>query len=270
MQTTLLIPCYNEAEGIPQLCERLRPLIQYLGGSDQLELLFVDDGSTDGTAGVIRRDASDLPFRIVAHEHNRGLGAALKTGFAAMNGEEVVTLDSDCTYDPMQTIELLKVLRSGYDVVTGSPYHPRGEVVGVDGWRLLLSKTLSRMYWVILPQRLYTYTSCFRAYRREIIPRLTARHDGFLAVTQLLVSAILQRARVAEIPACLTSRRFGRSKLRVIRVIFSHMWYLLSVAWLRVTGSSFQQLPSSNETSPTNTFTIESTYRHERHNAPAK
>ena len=145
-------------------------------------------------------------------------------------------MDSDCTYDPMDVIKLLKTLRSGYDVVTGSPYHPQGEVLNVSPWRLFLSKTLSRMYWIILPNPLYTYTSCFRAYKHGILTKLHFKSNGFLAVTEILVSAILQHAKVAEVPAKLQSRRFGTSKLKVVRVVYSHLKYLIRVLFWRVTG----------------------------------
>ena len=232
-----MIPCYNEAEGVAQLCKRLRSLVPLVGGKGKVEVIFVDDGSRDGTADRIKIEAKGLPYRIVTHIQNRGLGAALRTGFAESKGAEVVTLDSDCTYDPMQAKDLLRTLRSGYDVVTGSPYHPRGEVVGVEKWRLFMSKSLSRFYWVIVPQRLYTYTSCFRAYRGEVLTQIHATDDGFLGVTQLLVDAILQGYKVGEIPARLTRRRFGQSKIRILRVVISHLRYLLYIGYLRLSGN---------------------------------
>jgi dolichol-phosphate mannosyltransferase len=236
MKISLIIPCYNEVDGIHQLTERLRLLVPKLATDHEVEIIFVDDGSIDGTAGQIRLHASGLPYTIVAHEQNRGLGAALRTGFSVCSGDEIVTMDSDCTYDPMDVIKLLKTLRSGYDVVTGSPYHPQGEVLNVSPWRLFLSKTLSRMYWIILPNPLYTYTSCFRAYKHGILTKLHFKSNGFLAVTEILVSAILQHAKVAEVPAKLQSRRFGTSKLKVVRVVYSHLKYLIRVLFWRVTG----------------------------------
>jgi dolichol-phosphate mannosyltransferase len=233
VRTTLLIPCYNEAEGIPNLCARLRVLLDRITPDGSVEVIFVDDGSDDGTADRIRQSAAGLPFRIVAHEENRGLGAALKTGFLESRGLEVVTLDSDCTYDPTQAVYLLHALRRGYDVVTGSPYHPLGEVVHLVRWRLYLSKFLSYLYWAVLPVHLFTYTSCFRAYRRDVLTKLDAESDGFLAVTQLLVSAILKGYRVSEVPARLTSRQFGRSKIRIAAEAFAHIRYLIRIPSLR-------------------------------------
>ncbi len=220
----VLIPCFNEVEGIPQLCTRLSKVLPELG--KDTEVVFVDDGSTDGTSDLIRREAASFRHRIIVHEHNKGIGAAFKTGLSAIDADIVVTMDSDCTYDPERISELLTLLRDGNDIVTGSPYHPEGEVVGVPGWRLMLSRSLSLMYWCILPQRLYTYTSCFRAYRGTVIPKLSAESDGFLGVAQLLVSGILNGAKVAELPAKLTRRQFGQSKIKIVRVILSHLGYI--------------------------------------------
>jgi len=243
-KTSLVIPCYNEETGIPQLCERLRPLLDSLGGDGAVEIVFVDDGSTDSTAEVIAREATGLPYRVATHEQNRGLGAALHTGFAASHGEEIVVLDSDCTYDPDQVPGMLEKLRAGADVVTASPYHPQGRVEGVAGWRLLLSKGLSRLYWLVLPQRLYTYTACFRAYRREAIPDLYAPDPGFLGVTQLLVSGILAKKRVVEVPAVLTTRRFGQSKIRVVQVSWAHMRYISRILLRGIPGVSPLRRPT--------------------------
>jgi dolichol-phosphate mannosyltransferase len=84
---TLIIPCYNEAETIPHLREALRPVIEQLKGDGGVEVLFVDDGSTDGTGDLLRAIFAGWPFvRILSHPHNRGLGAALRTGFQAARG----------------------------------------------------------------------------------------------------------------------------------------------------------------------------------------
>lgn len=235
-RTSVLIPCYNESAGIPQLCERLKALRVALDHSEDLEIIFVDDGSTDGTGDVIAGCMSGIPHEVVRHASNRGIGAALRTGFYAAHGEELVTTDSDCTYDPSTIPQILNQLRSGYDVVTASPYHPQGEVVGVEAWRLLLSRALSRVYGLVLPGRLYTYTSCYRAYRRDALERMTLHNDGFLGVTELLVSGMLHGMKVGEMPVRLTRRRFGTSKIRILTVSFAHARYILQILWSRMRG----------------------------------
>jgi dolichol-phosphate mannosyltransferase len=233
-RTSVLVPCYNESASIPQLCERFKALRVVLDHSEDLEIIFVDDGSTDGTKDVIAACMNGFPHRVIRHANNRGIGAAFRTGFQAAQGEEIVTIDCDSTYDPLTIPRMLKLLRSGFDMVTASPYHPQGEVVGVEVWRLVLSKTLSRLYALVLPQRLHTYTSCYRAYRRDALANITCTSNGFLGVTELLVSAILRGVRVGEMPVRLTRRQFGLSKINVIRVSIAHAWYILHIVWFRL------------------------------------
>jgi dolichol-phosphate mannosyltransferase len=233
-RTSLLIPCYNESPGIPQLCERLKALELALDPSENFEVVFVDDGSTDGTSETIARSMNGLPHQVIRHARNRGIGAAIRTGLAAAKGDEIVTIDSDCTYDPMTIPGILQLLRSGYDVVTASPYHPDGEVVGVEHWRLVISKILSHLYALVLPQRLHTYTSCYRAYRRDVLGSVSLTNDGFLGVTEILVSGILCGVRVGEFPVRLTRRLSGHSKINVMSVSLAHLRYLGTIIGKRV------------------------------------
>jgi dolichol-phosphate mannosyltransferase len=235
MKFTLLIPCYNESDNVTQLYEQLcviQPDLERRGG---FELVLVDDGSSDDTfACLSNMFATWNNVTIVQHERNRGLGAALRTGFAHARGEVIVTTDSDGTY-PFTTIPaLLDKLQPGVDIVTASPYHPNGGVDGVPPYRLLFSKGASAMYRVLLDPRLHTYTAMYRAYRREVIERVPTSADGFLMVTELLVGALLAGYRAAEFPAVLRVRRYGQSKARVWQITRSHLRFQARVLLQRL------------------------------------
>ncbi len=125
---SLIVPCYNEREGIGHLLGVLNELQRGLGSAYTLELIVVDDGSTDGTAERLEEELAGGRFnaRVIRHARNQGLGAAIRTGFAHARGELIATMDSDCTYDPLALMPMLALLEQGADVVVGSAYHPQG------------------------------------------------------------------------------------------------------------------------------------------------
>lgn len=230
---SVIIPCFNEEESLPTLRERLLPVLSALGQRFNVELVMVDDGSRDETLGMLRRDFSDIPgirSQVISHEANRGISHAMATGFAAARGEIVCTLDSDCTYAPEELPRMIDLLvNSNADIVTGSPYHPEGHVEGVKGWRLLLSKGASWGYSFIVPARLHCYTSFFRAYRREWARPELFKSSGYLGVTEILVTASWRGAEIVEFPVTLRSRAHGQSKMRVARVLLSHLRLMRSL-----------------------------------------
>jgi dolichol-phosphate mannosyltransferase len=152
-----------------------------------------------------------------------GLGAAIRTGFSKATGDIVLTVDSDGTYRFCEIPNLLTYLKPGVDVVTASPYHPQGGVVGVPAFRLILSKGSSFLYRVLVNWNVHTYTCLFRAYRAEVVKSIDFQSDGFLAGTEILIHAMLRGYRVVEFPAVLYKRTYGVSKARIIQTILSHL-----------------------------------------------
>lgn len=253
MKLSIIIPFYNERENVAKIHAELLPAAQALLADgqlaagqpselepiEQIELVCVDDGSTDGSAERLREcfDGFADPrigLRIEKHPRNLGLGAALKTGFAAASGDVLVTTDSDGTYRFSTLPQLLALLKPGVDIVTASPYHPQGEVVGVPPSRLLFSRGSSLLYRLLVDWRVHTYTALYRAYRRPVIQTYRFEADGFLAGTELMVKAMLGGCRVAEFPAALHRRSYGVSKAKILRTIQAHLNFLGRVALHRL------------------------------------
>ncbi|GIV72998.1 MULTISPECIES: glycosyltransferase family 2 protein [Caldilinea] len=235
---SIVIPCYNEADNVDKLLTEFLPTAQGLVGMTlptgekvkQVEVIFVDDGSKDGTYAALKAafgdlNAPDVVFRFERHEVNRGLGAALRTGFAATAGEVVVTTDSDGTYRFETIPALLACLQPGISIVTASPYAPGGAIANVPGYRIFLSKGSSLLYRLLVNPHVHTYTALFRAYRREVIERIPFESNGFLAGTELMVNAMLAGYKVAEYPTTLYSRAFGASKAKILRTIRAHLGF---------------------------------------------
>lgn len=238
MRLSVVVPCYNEEDNIGKLQEEFFPVLAKLIGArlpdgapiDSIEVVFVDDGSKDGTYTALKNAFGGsvhpaITVRFEKHAVNRGLGAALKTGFKAATGEVIVTTDSDGTYHFSTIPAMLSHLTKDVAIVTASPYHPRGEVVGVPPFRIFLSKGASLLYRVLLKWRIYTYTALFRAYRREVVDQIPFAADDFLGQTELMVKAMLKGYQVDEFPAALHRRMFGVSKAKLMRTIQSHLGF---------------------------------------------
>jgi dolichol-phosphate mannosyltransferase len=235
---SIVIPCHNEEAGIAGLAEKLGPVLHTLSKNASLEVVFVDDGSTDATwAGLTALANHQLPdarVELQRHETNRGLGAALRTGFAACHSSIIITTDSDSTYRFSEIPALLACMTPDIAVVTASPYHPRGRVAGVPAHRLILSRGSSLIYRTLVGRHVYTYTSLFRAYRVEVIRTVSFESNGFLAVAELLVNAMLLGYSVAEYPTVLHSRVTGTSKAKLVRTIVAHLRFQLGVLLRRL------------------------------------
>ncbi len=232
---SIIIPCYNEREGIPSMYTRFAAVIPELRQRTEVELVLVDDGSSDGSAELLETAFSRLGgVTVLRHTRNRGLGAALRTGFARAHGDIIVTCDSDGTYPFEEIPALIDRLIPGVDIVTASPYHPAGGIENVPAYRIFISKGASLCYRLLVGRHIHTYTALFRAYRREVIDQVVTRDDGFLMVTELLVESILAGFHVAEYPAILRVRCYGQSKARVLRITRAHLSYMASVIGRRM------------------------------------
>jgi len=231
---TVVVPCYNEELTLPYLANTLRSVEAALAADYELRLVFVDDGSCDGTWDLMQRIFGGRPrHALLRHDANRGVAAAILTGIRHADTEIVCSIDCDCTYDPHQLRRLIPLLADGVDLVTASPYHPQGRVLNVPAWRLGLSKGLSRLYRLVLRQQLATYTSCFRVYRRAAVVGLPVRAAGFLGVAEMLGLLDLAGGRIVECPAALEVRLLGRSKMKIGKTMAGHLRLLARLAAAR-------------------------------------
>ena len=231
---SVVIPCYNEEKTLPYLANTLRSVEGALGGTYDLRFIFVDDGSRDQTHTTLVRLFGGRPnCSVIHHERNRGVAAAILSGVRAAATEVVCSIDCDCTYDPHELRQMIPLLGDDVGMVTASPYHPQGRVRNVPPWRLSLSRVASFLYRRVLRQKLHTYTSCFRVYRRSVVEGLELAEPGFLGVAETLGRLDLKRIRIVEHPSTLQVRIFGHSKMKTLRTIFGHLRLLSRLAALR-------------------------------------
>jgi dolichol-phosphate mannosyltransferase len=234
---SVVIPCFNEIDGIETLIASLDRLIHEAAGTYDLEFLFVDDGSTDQTFEKLRERMPlgwDCVF--VEHARNLGIAQAIRTGLRRARHDFVCSMDFDCTYDPCEFLRMIPLLEDDVDVVTASPYHPRGKVIDVPRWRLLLSRMASWFYRFVSRQKLHTYTSCFRVYRRSAVLDAGLSHPRFVGIAEMLLWVDRHGGEIVEYPTVLRTRTTGHSKMKTWQTILAHLALLVRAASGRVTG----------------------------------
>src|SRR5262245_8239629 len=233
-RVSVVVPCFQEEAALDAGLGTLLSL-----PAD--EWVFVDDGSTDGTAQRLAAAAArDARVRVATHPTNRGVGAAMRTGAEASRGDVVVVYDADRTYPPEHVERLLAALAPGVEVATASPFAAGGDATAAAG-RAFLSRAAAWAYRVVLGRRargFTTFTCAFRAYRGDALRALSWRSDGFPAAAEMLGRLLLAGARVVEVPSVLSTRREGRSKMRVVRATFGHLRVLVGLLAARMRGRS--------------------------------
>jgi polysaccharide deacetylase family protein (PEP-CTERM system associated) len=243
---TIVIPCYNEEPILQYLANTLKSLEQLLNTRYKINFIFVDDASRDRTYQKLQELFGEKEnVKILQHQQNKGVAAGILNGLRTAETEIVCSMDCDCTYDPHELINMIPLLSEDVSLVTASPYHPEGGVRNVPQWRLGLSKGASWLYRRILRAKLYTYTSCFRVYRKSAFESMEISENGFLGVAEMLGKLDLSGGKIVEYPAVLEVRLFGFSKMKTLRTIFGHLKLLSKLTKLRLTNKS-QTLANTN------------------------
>jgi glycosyltransferase involved in cell wall biosynthesis len=222
---SVVIPVYDEEENLPPLWEELRGVLDGLGLA--FEVVFVDDGSRDRSAEIIRgfREA-DRRVRLVRLKANAGETAATDAGFKAARGTWVVVMDADLQNDPRDIPALLSHL-DRWDAVTGWRVK-RGEG---DGWLRRVSSRVANGVRNRLSDEAIQDSGCtFRAFRRESLRDLVL-YRGFHRFVPTLLK--MRGYRVLEVPVNHRPRRFGRSKYGVMNRAFIAFADLLVVRWMK-------------------------------------
>ncbi len=234
---SIVIPAYNEEDGIAQIIERVLPIRASLAevGVDHMELVVVDDGSRDRTAEI----AAGYPeVLLVQHTVNQGYGAALKTGFGQACGDLLGFLDADGTYPPEDFPALCKVaLQENADLVVGS------RMSGTESEMPLVRRVgnllFANLASVLGNQSVSDSASGMRVIRREALTRLYPLPDGLNFTPVMSIRALHEEIKWHEVPIPY-KERVGRSKLSVVhdgmRFLETILWTALCYNPVRILG----------------------------------
>jgi len=222
---SVVIPAYNEEDGICDIMARVLAVREPLRrvGIDDLELLVVDDGSSDRTAELVQ---SQPGATLVRHAKNSGYGAALKTGFAAATGEWIGFLDADGTYPPEYFPALIEAAKTQHaDLVIGS------RMAGAESQMPLTRRVgniiFARLVNLISASNITDSASGMRIFKKSILSQLYPLPDGLNLTPVMSTRALHEDLKMVEVPIPY-SERVGRSKLSVVH---DGMRFGQSIVW---------------------------------------
>ncbi len=214
---SIVIPIFNEAGSLDSLHRRLSRTLTEVGKS--YEIIFVDDGSTDGTERVLRElHKKDPAVTVIRFNRNYGQHAAVIAGFERAQGDVVVTLDGDLQNPPEEIPKLLAKLQEGYDVVGG--WREGRQDSGI---RRALSFLMNQVTSIIVGVRMRDYGCMLRAYRRSVVESVCRCQEASSYIPAL---ANAFAGSVAEIPVSHSPRSVGQSRytpFRLMRLNFDLM-----------------------------------------------
>lgn len=208
---TIVIPVYNEKDLLPTLLEQVEAAT--LPGNLQRQIIVVDDGSTDGTAEVLRQIAGERA-NIEAHfqPHNRGKGAAVRVGFSHARGEIVLIQDADLEYNPAEYHRLLAPILGGKaDVVFGSRFIGETHRV-LYYWHYLGNKALTMLSNMLTNLNLTDMECCYKVFTRETLALFEIQEDRFGLEPELTAKVAAAGVRIYETPVSYAGRTYAEGK----------------------------------------------------------
>ncbi len=203
---SVIVPAFNEGPSIAAVLDRLRGSLETLRAEHAIELIVVNDGSSDDTAAALDRYAAASPgaIEVRTHEQNRGLEQAIITGVRAATTDTVVLLDADMSYAPEIVGPLVRTLsQTGAAAVLASPYMAGGRFENVPFVRLIASVCANKLLSLCVDGTIKTFTGMVRAYDVAVLRSILQRSPQGEFNTWIVSELLSAGYRVVEIPAAL-------------------------------------------------------------------
>lgn len=213
---SIIMPCYNEAETLPHILHEVR------GIELEKEIIAVDDNSSDNTFALLQSEAANDPhMRVIRHPHNRGKGAAVRSGLVHARGEIVIIQDADMEYDPNDYYKLVTPIADGrVDVVYGSRF--MGNHTGMYFWNALGNIGLTFLTNFLFNSWISDMETCYKVMRTDIMRSLNLESNDFRLEPEITAKVLKQGHRIYEVPVSYLGRTYEEGKkMRPIQGVYA-------------------------------------------------
>ena len=221
MKLSIVIPVYNEKDTLHQILARVEA-VDY-----DKEIILVDDFSTDGTRPIVETYQGREGYRVALHPHNRGKGAALRTGFAEATGDVVIIQDADLEYDPKDYGKLLEPILDGRaDVVYGSRFLGGPHRV-LFFWHYLGNMALTTFSNMMTNLNLTDMETCYKVFNRKVLDSLKLKCDRFGFEPEFTAKVARGKFKIYEVPISYSGRDYSEGKKIGWKDGVAAIWFIL-------------------------------------------
>jgi glycosyltransferase involved in cell wall biosynthesis len=208
MKVSVVIPVYNERNTIEQIVNAVRS-----ADVSDIEIIVVDDASTDGTQQLLKEKISSVAHQIIYQPHNQGKGAALRAGFAAATGDIILVQDADLEYNPADYRTLLEPILSGKaDAVYGSRFMSGRPHRVLYFWHMVGNRFLTLLSNMFTNLNLTDLETCYKAFRADVIKNLDLRENRFGFEPEVTAKLAKTKCRIYEVGISYNGRTYSEGK----------------------------------------------------------
>lgn len=245
-----LAPFYNEQEYLEKFISNLTlSATKYF--KQNYKIVLVNDGSMDGSVGIVKTFQKKYPIILISYKHNKGVDFAFKLGFEKIldmskNSDLIVTLESDNTSDLTILPKMIEKVNKGADIVLASCYAKGGGIHGTGSFRQLTSKIANFILYIVFPIKgVKTYSSFYRilkvesfkkariAYRNNLI-----KQKGFVCMVEMLIKFSKLPIKIEEVPMILRwENRRGKSKMKIGKTVLGYCLLIIELSLKEKFGS---------------------------------